>query len=514
VKNNYNVVIIGAGISGLMAGALLAKQNRRVLILEGHNEIGGYLSGFSRKGYYFDAALSRCNVSYIEPFLREAGVLAGVHFVKINADYYVKDRYVPYNNLQGFFSAISDVFPDQKAGILSFYNREVAHREKNMTTMMYSDFKSMGTIKKYLTILKIFTMMPSMMREQRNDNEVLKKYVDESSEAFAFLCTRSDQVNYRGHMTMSYYVGRVLSQLYNYRPREGYLYFCNLFKKIITDHGGEVKTRARAVKIKIENGLAVGVDYQYKGHVETVLADTIISSIDLNKTFHGLIGSEIVPPDEMKKLEESVLNSSIPQFFLGIRIPSERLRQVLNGKEELHYFPAIKKLNGDADDINFFANCPMVLHASSLVNPGDAPKGCSNLQIYLASPPVGWQQDWGLANGQKTEGYRKLKDKVIEDILFSLEKIIPELKDRSLIEVSELGTPHTLERYTGNTQGSSCGFNYDGYFISAPKMRSYCDRLSNVKNLFFIGHQTGYGGGLGTAMGSAKRVVDNLCTNK
>jgi phytoene dehydrogenase-like protein len=514
MKNNYDVVIIGAGISGLMAGVLLAKQNKRVLILEGHNEIGGYLSGFSRKGYCFDAALSRCNVSYIEPFLREAGVFDGVHFVKINADYYVKGRYVLYNNLRGFFFAISDVFPDQKAGILSFYNKEVARRQKNMTIMMYSDFKNMGTIKKYLTILKIFSMMPGLMREQRNDNEVLKKYVDENSEAFAFLCTRPDQVNHRGHMTMSYYVGRILSQLYNYRPREGYLYFCNLFKKIITDRGGEVRTRARAVKIKIENGFAVGVDYQYQDKVETALAGNIISAIDMNKTFHGLIGAEIVPPDEMKKLEESVLNSSIPQFFLGIRISSERLRQVFNGKEELHYFPVIKKLNGDVDDINFFMNCQMVLHASSLVNPEDAPKGCSNLQIYLACPPVGWQQDWGLVKGERTERYRELKDKVIEDILSSLERLIPELKDRSIIEVCELGTPHTLERYTGNTHGSGCGFNYDGYFLSAPKMRSYCDRLSNVKNLFFIGHQTGYGGGLGTAMGSAKRVVDDLCKTK
>jgi phytoene dehydrogenase-like protein len=511
MKNNYDVVIIGAGISGLMAGVLLAKQNKRVLILESHTEIGGYLSGFTRKGYYFDAALSRCNVSYIEPFLREAGVFDGVHFVKIDADYYIKGKYVPYNNLREYFSAVADIFPDQKAGILSFYNREVAHREKNMATMMYSDFQNMGRFKKYLTILKIFSMMPGLMREKQNDNFILKKYVDESSDTFAFLCTRPDQVNHRGHMTMSYYVGRILSQMYNYRPREGYLYLCNLFKKKITDHGGELRTGARAVKIRIENGIAVGVDYRYKDQVETVLADNIISAIDLNKTFHGLIGSDIILPEEMKKLEESVLNSSIPQFFLGIKISPERLRQVFNGKEELHYFPVIKNLNGDLDDINFFVNCPMVLHASSLVNPEDAPEGCSNLQIYLACPPVGWQRDWGLVNGQKTERYRQLKDKVIEDILSSLENIIPELKDRSIIEVCELGTPHTLERYTGNTQGSGCGFNYDGYFLSAPKMRSYCNRLSNVKNLFFIGHQTGYGGGLGTAMGSAKRVVDILC---
>ena len=68
------MVIIGAGISGLMAGALLAKKDKKVLILESQPKIGGYLSGFERKGYYFDVGITRSNISYVEPYLREAGV--------------------------------------------------------------------------------------------------------------------------------------------------------------------------------------------------------------------------------------------------------------------------------------------------------------------------------------------------------------------------------------------------------------------------------------------------------
>jgi len=58
MKNNYDVVIIGAGISGLMAGALLAKKDEKALILESQPKIGGYLSGFERKGYYFDVGIT------------------------------------------------------------------------------------------------------------------------------------------------------------------------------------------------------------------------------------------------------------------------------------------------------------------------------------------------------------------------------------------------------------------------------------------------------------------------
>jgi phytoene dehydrogenase-like protein len=145
------------------------------------------------------------------------------------------------------------------------------------------------------------------------------------------------------------------------------------------------------------------------------------------------------------------------------------------------------------------------------VNPTHAPQGCSNIQIYLSCPPVGWQEDWGLVKGQRTGRYEELKGRVIGDVLSSLEGLIPELKDRSLIEVCELGTPHTHERYTGNTQGVALGFNFDGYLLSAPRIRSYYNRLSNVSNLFLIGHQTGYGGGLNVALGSAKKIANEVC---
>jgi all-trans-retinol 13,14-reductase len=53
MSNNYDVIIIGAGISGLLAGALLSERGKKVLLLESHAEIGGYLSGFTRKGVLF-----------------------------------------------------------------------------------------------------------------------------------------------------------------------------------------------------------------------------------------------------------------------------------------------------------------------------------------------------------------------------------------------------------------------------------------------------------------------------
>ena len=45
----YDIIVIGAGIGGLTAAALLARAGYRVLVLEGHIEPGGCASSFERK---------------------------------------------------------------------------------------------------------------------------------------------------------------------------------------------------------------------------------------------------------------------------------------------------------------------------------------------------------------------------------------------------------------------------------------------------------------------------------
>ncbi len=61
---DYDVIVIGAGNGGISCAALLAKQGRKVLVLEQSDRVGGCCSTFVKDGYHFDVGASIVEVIY------------------------------------------------------------------------------------------------------------------------------------------------------------------------------------------------------------------------------------------------------------------------------------------------------------------------------------------------------------------------------------------------------------------------------------------------------------------
>jgi phytoene dehydrogenase-like protein len=198
-------------------------------------------------------------------------------------------------------------------------------------------------------------------------------------------------------------------------------------------------------------------------------------------------------------------------MYIGMKIDSQRVKECFAGMNELVYYPKLIPNNETFDDKEFYKYAQMTFHSTCFNNPDHAPQGCTGIQVYLTSAPEGWQNHWGVTDGKRTDRYKDIKNMVINDVLKNLENIIPEISDRSLIDVCELGTPYTIERYTGNTGGSHCGFTWDR---SKNKVNTglgkFHDKHENISNLYFISHWTGYLGGVTNAFWSAKRMAKKL----
>ena len=111
----YDVIIIGAGITGLVAGYKLAKEGKRVLILEKKHQCGGMLRSYKTNNYEIEQYYHHVfeTDKYLLEFLQDIGL---------------KDRLVWRQALSGFLVGnklfkLSSPFDIIKFKPLSFFDK-------------------------------------------------------------------------------------------------------------------------------------------------------------------------------------------------------------------------------------------------------------------------------------------------------------------------------------------------------------------------------------------------------
>ena len=150
-----------------------------------------------------------------------------------------------------------------------------------------------------------------------------------------------------------------------------------------------------------------------------------------------------------------------------------------------------------------------MISATSLHMPHLAPAGKSSLVAQVFTP-YNWLNGWGTGSADpvvRNPAYRKLKARVLEDIIRSVESIIPGLSEK--VVYKELATPRSMSRWTLNPEGSIMGWTYDAY--QCHMSRTFARFRTPIPNLFQAGHYSMWPGGVVFSAMSGRIVAKGIC---
>lgn len=124
-KRKKRVIVVGAGMSGLTAGAYILRGGHELLILEKSAECGGLVHSFTKDGFLFDTGPRAVgNAGILMPMLQDLGI--DLPTVKGEVSTGIEDRIVHYDSDAGiddFLLSLRHLFPQSQAEILSIGRR-------------------------------------------------------------------------------------------------------------------------------------------------------------------------------------------------------------------------------------------------------------------------------------------------------------------------------------------------------------------------------------------------------
>ena len=308
MKYDYDAIIIGAGISGLVCGCYLAKAGMKTLIVEKNNHVGGYCSSFEKNGFLFDycthAVSSLREGGVLRKILRELGIESKLKVIRNNpSDTIITDKF-EINIFQELDRTVSEFvryFPKEETNIRRFFYYI------NKTPSFYLECK------------KVFYQLLSEYFKDSNLMSIIS-FVTES-----LLGT--------GVKEMSAMVACLMWKEFmldgGYYPSAGGMQaIADLFAQTLKDLGGTLQLSNKAKEIIVENNTAKGIKLQEN---RIIYAKNIVSACDARHTYFELIGKKDLPDSIPAVINALVPSTSFNIVYLGVdNYPEESSKLMSN----------------------------------------------------------------------------------------------------------------------------------------------------------------------------------------
>jgi len=473
-----DVIVVGAGIGGLTAAALLQERGIRTVVFEKNGFPGGSCASFRRNGYTFDAGASvfygfsdndrSGTLNLHTRIFRKLGVSVETVSDPVQIHYHLPNGFsvaASYDR-QLFLDSLVMRFPREREGIMRFY-RELEDVYDILSSLPAGSLEdvvhlaSVGgrfPVKTLMLALKTFRSMGKTARRYISNEELLR-FIDIESYSWAVQDAISTPLVNAGICLADRHHGGI-----NY-PLGGSGRIPEALCKGIGKFGGSVRYRTEVTEIVVENGTATGVRLS---DGEIVRAQAVITNATVWDTFNRLI------PDKRYRVPEDRFLRAPSWFQLFLGVDAGVIPVGFNVHNIL--VDDWKTLDSPGGTIYF--------SAPSLLDPSLAPSGKHVVHAFVTSETTLWEQ-----YERGSSAYCEAKDRYADSIIERTEKILPGLAQA--VELKILATPQTHERYLNRYKGSYGALLKPGQnILQKPQNRT------PVGNLFATGDSTFPGQGV------------------
>jgi phytoene dehydrogenase-like protein len=505
IDDNYKIIIIGAGITGLSTGLAWTKvfdsRKNPVLIIEKQAVPGGCVSTFAREGYRFDTVQIIPDVSNILKFFNIDIDL--VKFENYYARIFLADtlkktaKIIPIaSDLQSFEDYLIRNYPEDKKQIALFFG---------YCTKMHSELSYLKTEPKLWEVPGIlFNCWKIIANSSKTYKQFLEKFKFSNPEVYEILDIFSSFSGLSGDRCASLLTAcaMITTLKGSFRPRNGFIQFPQFLRKIFVENGGKIMFNTTVEKILTEKGRAIGVEL---AGGEKIYSDLVVSTSDTQHTFSKMLGYEQLQkanPAYARKAREAVMSPSAIAIHIGLddEIDLKKLGfdcgyNVLTTGRQSHEQKFDDWENGiqrTSDSCFHFG----VISSSAITG------GKPNLVIHIV-PVIA--DNWIELRKTDYEKYLQEKQKFAGFFIKKVEEyMIHGLRDH--IKFIDVSTPATYARYIGSPTGS----NYDMMPVPGNFGKNRLKMRTPIKNLF----HPKFSHGIWPSMQAGLQVVDMISGGK
>jgi len=477
------VIVVGAGIAGLSAAIYAQRSGFDVILCEQHSITGGMCTSWKRKGYLFEGAIHWLTGSNPKIQLNQLWKETGA--INDNTKLLLPDPFFAiesenqilylYRNIDKTIKQLIAFSPKDKKKLNRLAKDVKIFGNVQMPVYDIKDLKAENP--KRMEIGKMLKMMSALPALSRLNKISCKEYLEQFE--------HPDIKRLFQTVPEEYSAISLIATLATFNigdggyPQGGSLEMTDRMAKTFESLGGKILLNTKVKKINVENGITTGVILEN----EKLPADAVIVTQETIAASQQLFD---IPLDDW--VNELVKNTKLTVCtFISVGIKTE-----LPGKP----LPAWK-LN---KPISYAGDTFSELSFFSYSGDGEhAPKGSTALTtIFLGDTYDFWKK-------AKEEGrYKEEKQALADQVESAICRKYPQAKGN--IEVIDIATPLTYERYTGAYHGS-----WMSVLAAGEKLKSCPAYLKNASGVFFAGHRIRSPGGLPVAVFTGRQAAQMVC---